>query len=88
MAEDDTDYLQRRAEEELEMAQRAGSPEATATHYKLANAYLERIEAVGRSADDGRIDWARQPGQTRWRLRPNAGAARPIGASHDLSPAL
>lgn len=49
---DDTDYLQHRAEEELEMAQRAGSPEATVVHYKLANAYLERIEAVNRSAED------------------------------------
>lgn len=49
---DDTDYLQQRAEEELEMAQHAGSPAATVAHDRLANAYLERIEAVNRSAED------------------------------------
>lgn len=38
-------YLQRRAEEELEMAQRSTVPEVTAAHYQLAEAYLERIEA-------------------------------------------
>lgn len=38
-------YLQRRADEELEMAQRSTVPEATAAHYQLVEAYLERIEA-------------------------------------------
>ncbi len=41
----DLQYLQRRAEEELEAAQRSTAPEVTAAHYQLAEAYLERIEA-------------------------------------------
>lgn len=44
-ADEELDYLQRRAEQELEMAQRSASPEATAAHYQLAEAYLERMEA-------------------------------------------
>lgn len=44
-AEQELDYLQRRAEAELEMAQRSQSPEATAAHYQLAEAYLDRIDA-------------------------------------------
>lgn len=43
--DEEVPYLQRRAEEELEMAQRSTVPEATAAHYQLVEAYLERIEA-------------------------------------------
>jgi hypothetical protein len=48
--DDDLAYLQRRVEAELEMAQRSETPEATAAHYKLAEAYLERIEVLRISA--------------------------------------
>ncbi|MDM7957982.1 hypothetical protein [Blastomonas sp.] len=48
--DDDLDYLQRRAEKELEMAQRSETPEVTAAHYKLAEAYLERVEVLRASA--------------------------------------
>lgn len=46
MADDDLAYLQRRAEAELELAQRSETPEVTAAHYKLAEAYLDRVEAL------------------------------------------
>jgi len=46
MNEDDAIYYQRRAEAELEQAQRATKPEAVLAHYTLANAYLERVSAV------------------------------------------
>lgn len=52
MTDDDLDYLQRRAETELEMAQRSEAPEVMAAHYKLAKAYLERVEALRASAAD------------------------------------
>ena len=45
LPQEELDYLQGRAEAELEMAQRCESPEATAAHYQLAEAYLERIGA-------------------------------------------
>ncbi len=50
MFDDDLDYLERRAKTELEMAQRSETPEATGVHYKLAEAYLERVEALRGSA--------------------------------------
>lgn len=50
---EDLRYLQRRAEEELEMAQRSIVPEATAAHYQLAEAYLDRIEAREVAAASG-----------------------------------
>lgn len=52
MPDDELDYLQRRVETELEMAQRSETPEVTAVHYKLAEAYLERVEALRVSAAD------------------------------------
>ena len=45
MPQHELDYLRRRAEAELEMAQRSETPEATAAHYQLAEAYLEQIQA-------------------------------------------
>lgn len=50
MSNDDLDYLEGRAQTELEMAQRSQTPEVTAAHYKLAEAYLERVEALRTSA--------------------------------------
>lgn len=46
VAEDDLAYLQQRAEAELELAQRSEAPEVTAAHYKLAEAYLDRVTAL------------------------------------------
>lgn len=43
MSEEDAAYFQRRAEEELEMAQKATRPDVVAAHVALADAYLERI---------------------------------------------
>jgi hypothetical protein len=44
------DYLYRRAEMELRMAQNAASPAAVKAHYELAQLYLDRVrdEGVGR----------------------------------------
>jgi len=42
---EDLQCLQRRAEEELETAQRSTLSEVTAAHYELAAVSLERIEA-------------------------------------------
>ena len=41
--DDDSDYLEHRAEAELELAQHATDPRAVQVHYQLANAYLDRI---------------------------------------------
>ena len=43
MIEDDKDYYTRRAEAELERAQRAKKPEVVKAHYLIAEAYLERL---------------------------------------------
>lgn len=43
MSGDDLAYLQRRAEEEIALAQRAAHASAVQAHYQLAAAYLDRI---------------------------------------------
>jgi hypothetical protein len=43
MSQDEVEYLTRRAERQLELAQRATLPKVTAFHYQLASLYLERI---------------------------------------------
>lgn len=43
MSSDDTDYLEQRAEAEIELAQHATDPRVVQAHYTLANAYLDRI---------------------------------------------
>ena len=43
MAQDDLEYYERRAEQEIELAQRAGHVGAVRAHYELASAYLEII---------------------------------------------
>lgn len=43
MMEDDVTYFRRRAEAELERAQRATHPGVVKAHYDLANLYLERV---------------------------------------------
>jgi hypothetical protein len=41
--EDDLQYYYKRAETELERAQRAANPEAVKAHYLLAGYYLDRV---------------------------------------------
>lgn len=43
MSRDDPDYLERRAEAQLELAQSATDPRAVRAHYELANSYLDRL---------------------------------------------
>lgn len=43
MSREDVDYYQRRAEAEIELAQRAENVRAVQAHYELASAYLDRI---------------------------------------------
>lgn len=50
MPDNDLDYFQQRAETELKMAQQSDTAEATAAHYKLADDYLTRVEALRASA--------------------------------------
>jgi hypothetical protein len=46
MFESDVSYYRRRADAELEQAQRATRPEAVRVHSELASAYLELISAA------------------------------------------
>ena len=48
---DDLSYYRRRAEAELEQAQRATKPEAARVHRALADAYLDRIHQLERAPD-------------------------------------
>ena len=43
MSGDDVAYFQRRAEFEINLAQRASHARAVQAHYQLASAYLDRI---------------------------------------------
>jgi hypothetical protein len=43
MSHKDVDYYQRRAEAEIELAQRSDDARAVRVHYELASAYLDRI---------------------------------------------
>ena len=43
--DDDPDYFVKRAETQLELAQRSAHPAAVAAHYAMANCYLERETA-------------------------------------------
>jgi hypothetical protein len=43
MCADDLAYFERRAEQELDLAQRSLHPEAVKRHYLLAGLYLDRI---------------------------------------------
>ena len=47
MSEQDRAYFYRRAETELELAQKATTPAAVKSHYTIANEYLERAWADG-----------------------------------------
>lgn len=43
MANDERDYFEKRAEAEIELAQRATHASVVRAHYELASAYLEMI---------------------------------------------
>lgn len=43
MSGDDLAYFQRRAEDEIDLAQRACHARAVQAHYQLASAYLDRV---------------------------------------------
>ena len=46
MSREDPEYYERRAEEQLELAQSSIIPSAVKAHYDLANLYLEKREAA------------------------------------------
>lgn len=46
MTDRDVDYYQKRAEQEIELAQRATKPEVVAAHYRLSELYLARLAPV------------------------------------------
>jgi hypothetical protein len=48
--DDDLAYFERRAEQELQLAQQASDPQVVDAHYRLAELYLERL-STGRAAD-------------------------------------
>ncbi|WP_242098153.1 hypothetical protein [Sphingomonas sp. CROZ-RG-20F-R02-07] len=54
MLEDDSTYFTRRAEAELEQAQRATKPEVVRVHFMLAEAYLERLQPDARASIEQR----------------------------------
>jgi hypothetical protein len=43
MAQEDQNYFERRAEAEIQLAQKSSSTEAVQAHYQLATAYLDKI---------------------------------------------
>jgi hypothetical protein len=50
MSRDEVDYFQKRAEVQIELAQRAENPSAVKAHYQLASAYLDRIDGASPKA--------------------------------------
>ena len=54
MTQEDIRYYQQRAEAELKSAHKASRPEVVTAHFRLAEAYLERIAAASQhgQADD------------------------------------
>ncbi|WBH15452.1 hypothetical protein [Sphingomonas radiodurans] len=50
--EDDKEYFYKRAESELEMAQRTIVPEAVKAHYTLAGYYLDKVYTDQPAAND------------------------------------
>ena len=51
MSHKDIHYYQRRAEAEIELAQRSSDVRAVRVHYELASAYLDRIHGETPKAD-------------------------------------
>lgn len=61
MQSDNERYFEQRAQEELDLAQQATTPEATEAHYQLANLYLERVQPE--DAAEVRDEEAAEPDQ-------------------------
>jgi hypothetical protein len=57
MNSEDIDYFQARAEQELELAQKAGHPSAVSAHFRLANHYLERVHESPNAPEKPRAPW-------------------------------
>ena len=53
MSQEEQEYLERRAEAELVLAQAAGDGRAVQAHYELASAYLDRIHGDEPKATGG-----------------------------------
>ena len=53
MAFDDSEYLQQRAEAEIELAQQASDQRVVQAHYEIASAYLDRIHGDSPEAPPG-----------------------------------
>ncbi len=53
---DEQTYYYRRAEAELEQAQRACDPRSVRAHYQLAEAYLGRVTAPTEGASESRTE--------------------------------
>lgn len=54
MLENDSTYFKRRAQAELDRAQRATNPQAIRAHSILAEAYLERLQPDARASIEQR----------------------------------
>ena len=55
MSQEEQEYYERRAEEELALAQAAGHRRAVQVHYELASAYLDRIHGDEPKSEGGRF---------------------------------
>lgn len=53
MSTDDHDYLARRAEQEVYLAEQSTHPAAVSAHYRLSTAYLDRLHPPAADAADG-----------------------------------
>ena len=67
MSREDPAYYERRAEEQLELAQSSLIPSVVKAHYDLANLFLEKREAAEAKAE-----------AERWALRDEPAKAQPI----------
>ena len=53
MSHEEQDYLERRAEDELRLAQKARHQRAVQAHYELAAAYLDRLHGEAPKSSGG-----------------------------------
>lgn len=57
MTTDDIHYFQARAEQELELAQRADHPSVVSAHFMLANHYLELVHESPHAPEKPKAPW-------------------------------
>jgi hypothetical protein len=53
MSHEDQDYFERRAEDEIRLAQQADHQKVVQAHYELASAYLDRLHGETPKSDGG-----------------------------------